>query len=268
MRHVVSFSTGLSSALTVERVLGRYGRQDTTVVFMDTLIEDPDNYRFMEEMEARWELEIVILREGRDPYQFASDQNMIFNQLVHRCTQTLKIKPFMAYLKTLPEKPVIYLGIDYSEVHRCQAITRSYNAAGYQVDYPLLWKPIEKRPYPYVARQDWGIEPPRMYSEGYTHANCGGSCFAQGQGDWLRTLTISPGLYRKREKWEAAMRQRPGPSQHAILRDQSNHKVTPLTLQELRERYQSKNIDVPLLFELDYKSPCVVCGIENLETSE
>ncbi|MCO5207651.1 MAG: hypothetical protein M9928_21800 [Anaerolineae bacterium] len=36
MKHIVSFSTGLSSAITVERVLARYGEKDTEIVFMDT----------------------------------------------------------------------------------------------------------------------------------------------------------------------------------------------------------------------------------------
>lgn len=266
MNRVVSFSTGLSSALTVERVLERFGARDTYIVFMDTLIEDADNYRFAEEMQARWydvygAENFITLTEGRNPYQVSSDENMIFNQRRHPCTRILKIEPFMKWLATMGDC-VVYIGIDFSEIDRCEAITRNYNAAGYEVEYPLLWKPIEFRPYHLVARQDWGIEPPLMYDQGYSHANCGGRCVAQGQGDWIRTLVHRPEVYREVEEWEREMRKRPGLENYAIVRDQSNNTVTPLTLKELRERYENETADQFMLTNLDFsQGACVRCGI-------
>lgn len=268
MNHVISFSTGLSSALTVERVLQRYKR--AYVVFMDTLIEDDDNYRFSQQVQARWRklhpgMMAVSLREGRDPYRVSSDQNMIFNQKIHACTHVLKIEQFKKWLKTLVAPPIVHIGIGFDEVHRCEAITRNYNAAGYEVDYPLLWRPVEHRPLTEVARADWGIEPPRMYEQGYNHANCGGRCVAQGIGDWVRTLTHYPERFAEVEEWEREMRKRPGLDKYAICRDQSRGEVKPRTLESIRLEYEERNRHQLDMFDLLSSGPgCVSCGIGDL----
>lgn len=259
MKHIASFSTGLSSAVMVERLLARYGKDAVTVVCMDTLIEDDDNYRFSQDMMLRWGVDFVWLREGRDPYQVGEDQHVIPNQKLAPCTRKLKIEPFTKYLAALDGPLTVHIGFDYSEVHRCAATDKNYNALGYATDYPLLWKPLEHRPYAQVARQDWGIEPPRMYGMGYTHANCGGRCVKQGKGDWLRTLINFPERYAEAEAWEAKMRQNPTNAAYALLRDQTDGEVRPMTLRELREEYEAGQ-SAPL-FTLDRASACVVCGV-------
>ena len=82
---------------------------------------------------------------------------------------------------------------------RTQASRHPFIETPDKVLIPLLWKPYELRKYPAVARADWGIEPPRMYDLGYTHANCGGRCCKQGWGDWLRTLLNWPARYAEVE---------------------------------------------------------------------
>ena len=259
MKHIVSFSSGLSSAITAERVQQKYG--EVTIIFMDTLIEDDDNYRFLNDMNARWsELygnKIIVLKEGRTPYQVGSDEHIIPNNKIAPCTFRLKIEIFTNYLKRINDDITIYIGYDWTEVHRIEPTRKNYEEKGWNVDFPLLWKPIEYRPYTQVCREDWNIEPPRMYSLGYTHANCGGICVKQGQGDWLRTLINFPERYEYVEKWELSMRQKLG--DYAILRYQTMEGRKPLTLQELRTKYQN-NLQVNF-FELDQQSTCISCGI-------
>lgn len=264
--NIISFSTGLSSALTVERALRRFGADDCRVVFMDTLIEDGDNYRFMADCASRWREvyglpEIIRLADGRTPYEVAEDHNSIFNQKMAACTHELKIELFVKWLQSQDfESVVIHIGYDFSEVHRCEATRRNYDAKGWAVDFPLLWKPYEFRDYSQVVREDWSIEPPRMYALGYTHANCGGLCVKQGQGDWLRTLVHFPERYKQIEQWEAKMRSHTTRQNYAIVRDQSANDVKPLPLADLRFRYEDK-LSAPLLFALDSKSGCVHCGV-------
>lgn len=144
----------------------------------------------------------------------------------------------------------------YRSVQRCAATTKGYTAHGWEVDYPLLWKPYEHRPYTVVCRSDWGIEPPRMYALGYSHANCGGRCVKQGIGDWLRTLANFPERYAEAEAWEAAMRLNPANADYAIVRDQSGGTVRALTLRELRERHATR-LELPLFAE---QLVCLNCG--------
>lgn len=241
----------------------RYGKQRTDIVFMDTLIEDDDNYRFMDDCRRRWGVPITVLTEGRTPYQVAEDKHIIPNQKIAPCTFRLKIELFTAWLKER-ENSVIHIGYDFTEAHRCEPTATAYAKHGWAVQFPLLWKPIETRPYPDVARQDWGIEPPRMYAMGYSHANCGGLCVKQGHGDWLRTLLNFPERYRQAEDWEQEMRDHPTRKNYAILRDRSGGETKPMTLREFRMRYQRERELEPLLFRLDYNSGCVHCGVGDL----
>jgi hypothetical protein len=261
--HVVSFSTGLSSALTALRVLDHYQTEPVALVFMDTLFEDDDNYRFMADFECRFGVVIDRITEGRNPYEVSHAQHVIPNQRVAPCTRRLKIEPFRAYLAEMRERLqddiVVHIGYDFTEMHRCEPTRANYESLGYKVDFPLLWKPIEFRSYVEICRTDWGIEPPRAYGLGYTHANCGGRCVKQGHGDWIRTLINFPERYNEIEQWEAEMRTNPTNANYAILRSQTKDGDTPLTLRELRERYES-GLQMTL-FDMDASSACVVCGI-------
>jgi hypothetical protein len=259
MNHVVSFSTGILSALALERVINRYGRESVTGIFMDTRFEDDDNYRFMADVEKYLQIEIVKIQEGRDPYEVSHAEHVIPNSRVAPCTTRLKIEPFREWLKE-QEKPItVHIGYDYAEMHRCEPVRRNYEGLGYSVDFPMLWQPYEFRDYKIIMREDWGIEPPRMYAIGYTHANCGGRCVKQGHGDWIRTLLNFPERYAAIEQWEAEMRENPTNEKYAILKDRSGGGLAPLTLRELRERYAAKQ--TPTLFEMDTNSACVTCGM-------
>lgn len=259
--NVISFSSGLSSALAVERVLNRYGAKEASVIFLDTKIEDDDNYRFLNECKVRWNVPIVVLADGRTPYEVSRAERVIPNQRVAPCTFRLKIELFRKHLATLERPITIHIGYDFTEVHRIEATQKNYESLGYSVDFPLLWKPYEYRSYSQVVREDWGIEPPRMYEMGYTHANCGGMCVKQGQGDWIRTLINFPERFAEAEQWEQEMRQLSDKhAGYAILRNQTNGEVTPLTLKELRENYESRP-QMFNLFSLDSVSACVVCGV-------
>ena len=219
MKHIVSLSSGLSSAITADRVLKKY--ENVELVFMDTLIEDKDNYRFLDELKEMWKIPIITLIEGRTPYEVSKDAQIIPNNKIAPCTFRLKIEPFKNYLQSINGDITIHIGYDYSEIHRCERTEKSYNKHGWAVDFPLLWKPIEFRTYEQVSREDWGIEPPRMYKLGYSHANCGGMCVKQGWSDWERTLINFPEKYKEVSEWERGMRQHPIRKDYGLMKDQS-----------------------------------------------
>lgn len=258
--HIVSFSTGVLSALALERAQNRYGKNYVMGVFMDTHFEDDDNYRFMRDVEKYLDISMFVLSEGRDPYQVADVHHIIPNSRVAPCTTELKVWPFQRFLAGLSDRDItVHIGYDFSEMHRCEPTRRNYEALGYKVDFPMLWKPYEFRKYDTVMREEWGIEPPRMYKMGYTHANCGGRCVKQGQGDWIRTFINFPERFAAIEEWEQQMRKNEINAPYAILKSQTAGEKTPLTLRELREKYQAGQLGT--LDGLDSVSACVVCGI-------
>lgn len=52
MKHVVNFSGGIGSWAAARRVAAKHGRENVTLLFADTLIEDTDLYRFLVEAAA------------------------------------------------------------------------------------------------------------------------------------------------------------------------------------------------------------------------
>lgn len=259
MNHVVSFSSGLSSAVTAQKVIERH--PDAYIVFMDTLVEDEDNYRFMDEWLGLFEpSNFVRLCDGRTPQQVWEDNKIIPNQKIAPCTYELKIKPFRDWLITLDGPSTVYIGFDEQEAHRCKATTKAYEGAGYGVEYPLIdWKPLPSKSYSLICQDDWKIDPPSMYGQGFTHANCGGDCCKQGMSDWLRQAKHHPARFKNSKDWELAARIRCG--DYAFLRDQRGGSVTPMTLEELQARWNNGDVSSRVLKKLDFDSPCVTCGI-------
>lgn len=265
--NIGSISSGRLSAIMCEKLFLKFDVSDIELIFMDTLIEDSDNYRFLNELETRWKSiygfqRIVRLTEGRTPYEVSHAEHVIPNSRVAPCTRRLKIEPFTKYLKGkyLDEQLTIHIGYDFSEVHRCESTTKNYAKYGWSVDYPMLWEPIEYRDYSTILRE-WGIEAPRMYMLGYSHANCGGECVKQGVGDWIKTLINFPDRYYRSENWERKMRENPINADYTILKRMKNGKGEKITLEQLRKEYESKNKNMMFSSE-DFV--CVRCGVGDL----
>ena len=79
MKHIVSISGGSASAVSADRVMTRYGKDNTTLWFADTLWEDEDLYRFLIDLEAYWDKEIIRHTDGRTPLEVAEDRKIIPN---------------------------------------------------------------------------------------------------------------------------------------------------------------------------------------------
>ena len=124
----------------------------------------------------------------------------------------LKIMPFRRYITQLPKPLTIMLGMDWKEQQRLEAPRKASEALGYQVDYLLMWKPWELRPYQDVIREEWGIEPPRLYAMGFPHNNCGSRCIKQGVKEWLRLRYHFPERFETMKQLvnSAKQRNRPG----------------------------------------------------------
>lgn len=139
MKHVVFFSGGIGSWATAKRVIQRHGKQNTILLFTDTMIEDNDLYRFM--LEAVQEMynvdysdlvdrmrtlpevghstmderkktltetaieagkrnaNFVWIAEGRDPWDIFFDQKFLGNSRIAQCSHELKQKESAKYIK-------------------------------------------------------------------------------------------------------------------------------------------------------------------------
>ena len=244
MKHIVSISGGSASAVAADRVISRYGKEAVTLWFADTLWEDEDLYRFLEDLESRWEMKIERYTDGRTPLQVAEQKKIIPNSLAAPCSHELKQKPFKRYLKKLSGPVTVHLGLSWDEEHRMAKPKEIYEEIdGVSVDFPLMWKPIPYMSYT-TTITEWGIKPPRLYEMGFPHNNCGGRCVRQGEKEWLRLKSFMPDRFDEVANWEQDQRALGGPrAGRSILKDRSGGKwKTGATAKTLKE-VESKNHD-------------------------
>lgn len=258
--YIVSLSGGAASAVATERAIQRYGRDNVKLWIADTLWEDSDLWRFVGDCIKRWGYEPILTyrgymggvlgamvlnhrglvrhREGRTPLQVAEDVQIIPNSNIAPCTFKLKIEPFTRFLEAHPKPVTVLLGLGWDEQHRMAKPKARYEEIpGVTVDFPLMWKPYEFRAYQQVIKEDWGIEPPRLYELGFEYNNCGGRCVKQGQKGWRLLRHVFPERFAEVRDWEAVQRQHDGPrSKFAILKNREGGETTPLTLAELEQR--------------------------------
>lgn len=202
MRHIVSFSTGIPSAIVAYLICQQH--PDTVVLFADVLWEDEDNYRFYNDVQRLLDRPIHNVSGGLSPLEIADNEGYSYipNQRTATCTRKGKIQVIKDFMR---DGDILYLGmthVDKNNGRDLDAPIRNWSKIGVTVRYPLIEQNIE----PHGFAKELGLEPPRMYSMGYKHANCGGRCVKQGRGDWVRTLVHFPERYSEVEEWETSKR--------------------------------------------------------------
>lgn len=239
-KHVVQFSGGAGSWATARVVVDEIAGPDDEVVllFADTLIEDADLYRFLEQASANLGLPITRVVEGRTPWQVFNDKKYIGNTRIDPCSYYLKRLPLREWMEQHcdPEDTLVYLGIDFTEAHRYDKARRYWEP--WRVEAPL----IDERPLDKQQQLDWlqreGIDLPRLYRMGFSHNNCGGFCIKAGMGHFKQLLEELPEVYAHHEEQENAFRARFN-KDVSILRDRSGGRVRSLPLEVLRRRVES-----------------------------
>lgn len=228
VQYIVSLSGGIGSYITLKRVISKYGKENVKAVFCDTLYEDGDLYLFLEKIEKNLNIEVVRLCSGKTPVQLQVENKFVFNSRVALCSKELKSKVFNQWLKEnyTPEECILFMGIDWSEQHRCEAITKNYMP--YKVEYPLCEEMLYKQEYFNELKND-GIELPRLYKIGLTHNNCGGRCVKAGIGHWLQLLDKDRNRFIEAENDELALQRIIGNGYTHLKR-----KGKPYSLHQLR----------------------------------
>lgn len=243
MKHLVQFSTGAGSAEVLWRVVEKYGAESVVALSADTKVEDPDNWRFGREVVDKLGCEWVILADGRTPMEVGRDERCVPNNRMAVCSKILKRQLLRRHIDEHYDAAdtVIYLGYDWTEEHRVKAAWPQW--APYTVAAPLTEPPYLMKEQVLDLFRERGIEPPKLYAQGFAHANCGGACVRGGQGQWALLLEKNPARYREWEAEEHKTRVFLG-KDVTILRDRRGGKVRPMTLEEFRNRIQAKAIDV------------------------
>lgn len=241
MKHVIQFSTGAGSAEVAYRVAAEHGVDDLYLLTADTLVEDEDNWRFAREVVndlglplGRW----IVLADGRTPMQVGRDHRAVPNNRMAICSRVLKRELLRKWIddNCNPYDTVVYLGFDWTEPERHERAMPHWKP--YRIESPLLHPPYVGKPDLLdTFRDERGIEPPRLYGWGASHANCGGACVRGGQASWALLLRKHRQRFLEWEGEEEATRSMLG-KDVSILRDRTGGTSTPLTLRSFRERLE------------------------------
>lgn len=257
MLYIVNFSTGLASFEAARRTLEKHGPQNTLVVFCDVRGdpsrdphaaplgtnwdgEDDDNYRFLADAERLFGVSIQRLQhpEGLGVWGtiFKHRKIVIPNHAqIVPCSKALKMDTMDAFVQSLGEPVTQVLGWGWMEDDRVAKFRARVDT---DVWFPMTEKPYVNNCHIAAWLRERGVEPPRAYSQGYVHANCGGACIKAGQQQWAALLGHNRGRYLYNEAQEELFRAQIN-SNVSILRDRRGGVTQPLPLSQFRQEIES-----------------------------
>ena len=234
LTHIVLYSGGLGSYFTTKRLIETSVQKEKIILlYTDTKIEDADLYRFLKESTEKLGIPLTNYSDGRDIWEVFKDVKYLGNSRLDPCSNLLKRRMSRKFIKKYkPEECIIYLGFDWTEMHRFEKAQAAW--LPYRIESPLCNAPyIDKEDMKRMIADD-GIELPRLYKMGFAHNNCGGGCIKAGIGHFAHLLDTLPDVYKTWEDNEQEMRAFLGKNV-SILRRTKNGVRYNFTLKELRE---------------------------------
>ena len=256
--HVAMFSGGASSAYVAYHIVQKYGKENSILFFTDTLWEDMDNYRFMEEVADYIGLEITTSIDGRTPEEVFFDMRFLGNSRMAKCSEELKVRQTMIFLEELRDihnlEPILYFGIGPHEQHRAINLQNFYEhnpIEPIETRFPMIEIFKEDMDAKTIIQNEWGIKLPRMYDLGFSHANCGGRCVRGGLGHYALLYKVWPDQYAEQEAMEERFREKFQKDVSILKRNGG-----PFTLREYREMMERDGVEA-YLAEKDDTIPCV-----------
>ena len=248
-KHIILFSGGVGSWMAAQRVKKEFGPENMILLFTDTMIEDKDLYRFLEEAADNIGAPLVRVADGRTPWSVFHKQRMMANTRADPCSRILKRELGDKWIESrfTPSECVVYVGIDWSEINRFEGGKKTKTGVTLGLrrrKLPYIYEAPMIKP-PYMSKRGMldeliliGIKPPRLYAMGFPHNNCGGFCVKAGQAHFKLLLENFPERYNYHEKMEERFRQYVG-KDVSILRDRRGGPVKPLTLRQHRENIEA-----------------------------
>ncbi|MGF9739922.1 hypothetical protein ABEX38_21170 [Priestia megaterium] len=256
--HVAMFSGGAASAYVAYNMVQAYGKDNCILFFTNTLWEDEDNYRFMEEVADYIGIEITERIDGRTPEEVFYDYRFLGNARLAKCSEELKVYQTILFLEELRDEhnlePILYFGIGPHETHRSDNLREFYKhrpLEPIETRFPMIETFREDIDVKGIIEGEWGIKLPRMYELGFTHANCGGRCVRGGFQHYAQLYKVWPERYAEQERMEEDFRKYFEKNVSILKKDSK-----PYTLKEYRELLEIEGVD-KFLKKPDDTVPCV-----------
>jgi hypothetical protein len=113
------YGGGLTSYEASRRAIEIYGKENVEIWFADTKTEDPDLYRFNDDVERLLEIKLTYFSQGVDIWGIFKEQRMIGNSRIDPCSK---------YLKRVPLRDALDRLSPGMKCSHCQTITQRKKA--------------------------------------------------------------------------------------------------------------------------------------------
>ena len=230
--YILWWSGGITSAVACKVAIDLFGKQNCRVIFIDTCNEHPDTYRFFNDCENLYGINIDIITGIKDYIPRLKIYKKIFlersqyfqpNKNVHfyniedvwkhhislnvsygaNCSTELKRKVREEWQKENDFKNQIF-GFEFNNKEFKRALSLSLNHPKAKPIFPLLMMAYDKNKCIKLFNY-WNVEIPQSYKDGLHNNNClGGNygCVQGGIGYWQKLYRINREGYLKRAKIE------------------------------------------------------------------
>lgn len=226
MDFIVSYSGGIGSFCAAHRMKELHPTSSIKLVFCDTLIEDEDLYRFLDESAAALRLPLIKLADGRNPWEVFRDIKFQGNSRVAPCSRILKRDVLNKWLEAEYQNgnATLVLGISFEEQERLGRAQKNNT-------YPVI-APLCDKPWLFPAQRldllaSYKVAPPRLYALGFPHNNCGGFCVRAG----LTQFKMLKQNFPDRFKWHMEQQEALGLG-HPFLRKVTDGETKYISLKE------------------------------------
>jgi len=208
--HIIFFSGGKSSFAVADYVKEKYPNDNIVLYFTDTLWEDEDLYRFINEASDKLQLPMLNHSMQLNPIELMFEKKLVFNSMIGDCSKILKMKVAADFLKKgikpkyeqwrnkqylkdedFTKGAKLYFGIGWEEAHREGPIRKNWKP--FEVDMPLIDLMIDNND----ILKKHNIREPDLYKLGFSHNNCAGKCVKAGQNHYLRLKRERPDVFKE-----------------------------------------------------------------------
>lgn len=223
MKKVICWwSGGVTSAVACKIAIDLYGRENCRVIFMDTVNEDDDTYRFMNDCSVWYKKPIEVITyigSKYDSIQSVWRQYKALNSAKGAiCSSSLKRDLRLAWEKENEWLHQVF-GFDITESKRARSMKLNHPQAN--PIFPLMFHALSKKDCIEILESAC-IMIPRAYYMGFLNNNClKTGCVKGGIGYWQKMRRDMPNVFQAMADMEHELSLAAG-YPVTCLKDQSN----------------------------------------------